>query len=510
MGNKIKSKKKKKYKDMGEKFILEQWEIYESNNFERKDSNLKFDKNLLVSPIKRDPFEDYTNIEIIGEGSFGKVILVEHNITGMKRAMKQIKKNLCFQESNEQSVLNELNILKKIDHQNVVKVYDYYIDNVNYYLITEYCQGGDLFDAVKDIELTECQVACIMYQILLAVNHLHKMNIMHRDLKPENILVTKKEEDGLYRVKLCDFGTSNLFKEGKKEKTVMGSAYYIAPEVFNKKYDFKCDLWSCGVIMYVLLTKKVPFYGNTKKELRENIINKSYIVEPLKKYSDFVKALIDDLLEKNYDNRINAEEALNYKIFDYYKCKEKINKMNIDIINKYIENIKKYKQSNIFQETAITYLIHNADLDEVSDAYKLFNKFDDDRNGKIDFLEFYNGLCNFTTSKLDKEKIREVFYNIDIDRNNYIEQEEFVKAAVDKKIFLSENMLKFAFNFFDNDKNGLITIEEIGLLFKDDSKNEKELSEELQSIIKSIDKNDDGKINFEEFSELMKSLLIKL
>ena len=511
MGNKEKGKKKKVIKDMGEKFFLEQWEIYDSCNLERKNSNLKFDKNLLVSQIKRDPFEDYTEIETIGEGSFGRVILVEHNITGMKRAMKQIKKSLFFQESNEESVLNELNILKKIDHQNVVKVFDYYIDNVNYYIITEYCAGGDLFDAVKDIELSEYEVALIMYQILLAVNHLHKMNIMHRDLKPENILVSKKEENGLYRIKLCDFGTSHLFKEGKKEKTVKGSSYYIAPEVYNQKYDFKCDLWSCGVIMYVLLTKKIPFYGNTKKELRENIINQNYITEPLMVYSSVVRKLIDDLLEKDYDKRINAETALNYKFFQCYKCKDIINQMNVNIINKYIENIKKYKQSNIFQETAITYLIHNVDLDEVSEAYKLFNIFDDDRNGKIDFLEFYNGLCSFTSTELDKEKIREVFYNIDVDNNNYIEQEEFIKAAIDKRIFLSENMLKFAFNFFDVDKSGTITIEKISALFKEDnSKNEKEATEELKNIIKSIDKNDDGEINFEEFSQLMKSLLNNL
>ena len=136
----------------------------------------------------------------------------------MKRAMKQIRKSFSFQKSNEETVLNELNMLKKIDHQNVVKVYEYYVDNFNYYIITEYCHEGDLFDAIKGKPLSEYQVACIMYQILLAVNHLHKMNIMHRDLKLENILVTKIEEDGLYRIKLCDFGTSHLFEEGHKKK----------------------------------------------------------------------------------------------------------------------------------------------------------------------------------------------------------------------------------------------------------------------------------------------------
>ena len=215
-------------------------------------------------------------------------------------------------------------------------------------------------------------------------------------------------------------------------------------------------------------------------------------------------------MEKDVKKRLNAEMALNYKIFDFYKCKERINKMSSTIINKYIENIKKYKKINIIQETTITYLIHNADLDDVSDAYKLFNIFDEDGNGKIDLEEFYKGLCKVSEQKLNKHEIFEIFNNIDIDKNNYIEQEEFAKAAIDKNIFLSEKMLKFAFNFFDKDNNGLITIEEILKLFKNNKYNDNNSSNEIKKIMKMIDKNDDGDINFEEFSQFMKKLLEQL
>ena len=186
------------------------------------------------------------------------------------------------------------------------------------------------------------QVACIIYQILLALNHIHKMKIMHRDLKPENILVTKKEEDGLYRIKICDFGTSHLFKEGEKQRNITGSSYYIAPEVLKKKYNFKCDLWSCGVIMYVLLTKKIPFFGKDDKEVRKSIVKKKYNPEPLHIYSKYIQDLIADLLEKDYDKRLNAEKALKYELFKVYKCKETINKIDLKEIEAFIENIKKY------------------------------------------------------------------------------------------------------------------------------------------------------------------------
>ena len=109
------------------------------------------------------------------------------------------------------------------------------MDAENYYLITEYCSGGDLFDVKKDVPLSEKQVAWIIYQILLALNHIYKMKIMHRDLKLENILVTKKEQDGLFRIKIWDFGTSHLFEDGKKEKLMESSSFYITPEVFKNK-----------------------------------------------------------------------------------------------------------------------------------------------------------------------------------------------------------------------------------------------------------------------------------
>ena len=206
MGNKNHhGKKKPKKKDSKEAFFFDNFYIYDENTLNKVQSIIHYNPNKIVSEVKKDPLLDYKVIKTIGEGTFGRVELVEHKITGMIRAMKIIPKTT---EINETSVLNELYILKKIDHQNVIKIYEFYSDEKNYYLITEYCSGGDLFTATKNENLSEVQVSSIIYQILLALNNLHKMKIMHRDLKPENILVTKKDENGLYRIKLCDFGTS--------------------------------------------------------------------------------------------------------------------------------------------------------------------------------------------------------------------------------------------------------------------------------------------------------------
>ena len=512
MGIKLNRKKKEKIKGTGDGFILEQFEIYDDViSLRQQQSIIHFDPNLIVSQVKTDPSLDYKLIKKLGEGTFGKVNLVEHKITGMIRAMKVIKKaNVLNEKTNEALVLNELEILKKIDHQNVLKFYEFYSDNKNFYLITEYCSGGDLFDASKKESLSEFQVACIIYQILLALNHIHKMKIMHRDLKPENILVAKREEDGLYRVKLCDFGTSHLFKDGEKEKNVMGSSYYMAPEVLNKKYNFKCDLWSLGVVMYVLLTKKIPFFGKDDKEVRKSIVKKKFNPEPIQVYSKYVQDLIADLLEKNVDKRLNAEKALTYEIFKVYKCKETINKVNLKEVKPYFDNIKKYKRHNIFQETAISYLIHNCEIEEVPVALKLFNLLDINDNGKIAFNEFLDGLNKISGETFNKEEGKQIFLNLDSNKNNYIEQEEFVKAAVDKKVFLTEKMLKFAFDFFDVDNSGLITVEDIREIFKDNINCDKKATDEFNNIIQVIDKDNDGKINYDEFSTFMQTLLEQL
>ena len=213
-----------------------------------------------------------------------------------------------------------INVLKKIDHPNIIKIFEFYIKNDNYYLITEYCSGGELFELVNNTVFTETQVAYIMYQLFSAINYCHKMKIIHRDLKPENILITKNNFNFI-DIKICDFGTSQIFKKGDIQKETIGSLYYVAPEVIKKKYNFKCDLWSCGVIMYILLTQRLPFGGSTDEEIIYNIINKDYNHSRLSKYSEETRDLVSVLLEKDTEKRINSKAALNHKFFQLFKVK---------------------------------------------------------------------------------------------------------------------------------------------------------------------------------------------
>ena len=483
------------------------------NNIEKQPPKIKFDSNILISKIKSNPFEDYTVIKDLGSGTYAKVQLVKHNINNSIRAMKVIPKKIKkgTNQTNEADVINEVYSLMKMDHPNIVKIFEFYNAEKEYYLIMEYCGGGELFDRIVKSKLTEIQCAYIMYQIISAINYCHNMKIIHRDLKPENILI-KKDEEGFYRVKICDFGTCQTFKIGDIQSKIVGSAYYIAPEVIQKKYNSKCDMWSCGVIMFVLLTKKPPFGGKTERLIMQNVQIGKYKTQLLENYSPYAADLISKLLEKDIKKRINAETALNHPWFDVFKSKEILNDIqDKDTIKRFVENLKNYRSTSLIQETVLAFLVHNyPDLEEVVNACKLFGKIDVNQNGKITLIDLTKGLCRLLKNDNMEEDARKIFENLDTYRTNYLEYEEFVKAAIDKKIFLSDEALKLAFNFFDKENKGIITFESFLAIFKGCIKKDKNinLEEELKKILKEIHViNDDLSINFESFSKFLKEIL---
>ena len=489
-----------------EDFYFEDWET----SLSRNKSNLVLNNNIIITKnINSNPFDDYVVIKDIGSGTYSKVQLVQHKINLSIRAMKVIKKKKKkgTNQTNEHDVYKEVNLLIKMDHPNIVKIFEFYNGEKEYYLIMEYCEGGELFDKIVKSNLTEIQCAYIMYQIISAVNYCHKMKIIHRDLKPENILI-KKDEDGFYRVKVCDFGTSKAFKIGDTEKQLVGSAYYIAPEVIQKKYNLKCDLWSCGVIMFVLLTKKPPFGGRNDAIIMQNIQIGKYKEHLLDEYSPYAKELVALLLEKNIKKRINAEQALNHPWFDVFKCKDILTDIqDKDTIKRFIENLKNYKRGSIIQETALAFLVHNyPDLDEVVNACKLFGQIDKNGKGKITLNDFIEGL-NKILKKNMEEDAKKIFENLDEYSSGYLEYEMFIRAAINKKIFLTEDTLKFTFKFFDKENTKKITSESILKIFEESIKKDENVKIELENMIKEASPNENLEMDFENFSEFMKSIL---
>ena len=467
--------------------------------------------DLLVSKLKTNPEEDYKKLNFLGEGSFGTVYRVQNKYTYTICAMKIINKSSNSPEDDKE-ILNEINILRIMDHPSVLKIFEFYSNRKSYSIVTELCSGGELFKQIIDKgPFNEKYSAFVMYQIFSAVNYCHKMHIVHRDLKPENILIVSKDQEGYPIIKVCDFGTSKIFEKGKIERKLVGSSYYIAPEVLKKKYNEKCDLWSCGVIMYILLSARPPFGGEDDNDIMERVAIGEYDLEspPFDKLSKNALDLIKKLLTMDVNERINAEQALNHPWFKENKSQELYNRINDNgTMKTLIENLKSYKRTSVIQETALAYLVHHFPrIKDVVNSCKLFNQMDKSGDGKISKAELLKGLSERYKSKTLEKDVDEIYKNLDMDNNGYIGYEEFVRAAVSKDYFVRDNVLRFAFRYFDKDDSGEITFDEIEELFTQSIPDKKQVHETLQGIIKEVDLDNDNRINFEEFSVVMKKMI---
>ena len=497
-------------------------EIKEENNTIKEASDDKqvvtLDSKVFIAKGNNDPNKLYIKKKILGRGSFGIVYLVKQRYLSRYFAMKVIKKSQTKAKEEEENLMNEVDILRKLDHPNIVKITDFYSLKTEYNIITEYCQEGELFDEIKaNSPFNEALAAWYLKQILSAVSYCHNMNIIHRDLKPENILIVKRQKNGFHPIKIIDFGTAKVFQKEKAEHVLIGSAYYIAPEVLSRNYTELCDLWSCGVIMYILLTGRPPFNGSSEEEIMKKIKDGVY---DLKKYpwgviSEEAKDLLKGLLQVNTKKRLTAKAALEHKWFKIEKTQSTVTAYNVKHrqLNKLIENLMKYRSDNILRCAVIALLVHNSiQLNQAHDAVKLFNQIDKNGDGKISKDELFNGLQPYKKDISDEQLRKQVdiiFNNIDSDHNGYLEYEEFVRAAIDKDHFLSVNFLQFAFNYFDKDHDGEITLEEVKNKFflSDKNRNSVKAQEQLQKSFNEIDINGDGKLSFEEFGKMMENII---
>ena len=499
--------------------------LKENGKMNRTDTNkiissknkVTIDTNLLTSGGKKDPKYLYHKIKLLGQGSFGKVYLARNKKLNTNFAMKIIEKPSNHDAKEEENLMNEINILRKLDHPNILKINDFYSTENEYIMITEFCPEGELFYEIKNFApFEEALAGWYMRQILSAVNYCHKSKIIHRDLKPENILISQRNKKGFNTIKIIDFGTAILFD--KKDKKLAGSIYYLSPEIIskNRKYTEKCDIWSCGIIMYILLSSRPPFNGDTDEDILKKIMRNNIDLEkyPWSVISLEAKDLLKKLLEFDPKKRITAEEALNH---DWFKCKQVKTQETYSIFkvknpDMLLNNLINFRCDNPLRLAVLAYLVHNnMQIEQVHDAIKLFNRIDTNGDGFISKEELYNGLKEFLElpGKELKKNVEIIFNNLDTNHNGYIEYEEFIRAAVDKDYFLSTNFLKFAFDYFDRDENGCITFDEIKEIFflNDKNKKDSKAKDQLLKCFKECDTNGNGNLTFDEFLTMTKKII---
>ena len=471
----------------------------------KEELKLKVTINTLIEETNGLPTMKYKVIQRLGDGAYGTVYLAVNLMTKAKVAMKKINK-VKENEIDDMEIKNEINILKKLDHPNIVKILEFYSTEKAYYIITSYCPCGELYNQIK-YQYNENQLAVLFYQVFSGLYYLHSKNIVHRDLKLENILITEIEKEkktgkSLFWIKIIDFGTAKIFEKNKSEKAVVGSSYYIAPEVLQKKDNEKFETWSAGVILYMLICGRAPFDGADDDEIIAKIKKGTYnhFHKKLAASSPEVQDLVTKLLEVNVNKRLSAAEALQHPWFTKFNGKSLYMNIDKEKVKIYLDRLVSFEINSKFQQMVLAFIVHNVpDTDETKDILKIFRLFDSNDDGRLTKEELYNGLVKYENQKFIKEKIDDIFLILDGANNGYIEYEEFLRACMEKKNLLCDEHLVYAFNFFDKDNTGRISVDKIKANFIDSHVSE----EVFRSIFNEIDTNHDGEIDFGEFKDMM-------
>lgn len=248
-------------------------------------------------------------MEELGSGAFSEVYMVKEKKTGKTFAMKCVKKK----QKRDLNLENEIAVLRRIKHDNVVGMEDFYESRTHYYLIMQLVSGGELFDRILDRGVySEKDASKVIQQVLEAVSYLHQSGVVHRDLKPENILYYSQDEDS--KIMISDFGLSKMVDNGIMS-TACGTPGYVAPEVLAQKpYSKAVDCWSIGVITYILLCGYPPFYEETETRLFSKIMKAQYEFDSpfWDDISESAKDFIRNMMQKNPHMRYTTDQALRH------------------------------------------------------------------------------------------------------------------------------------------------------------------------------------------------------
>eukprot|EP00607_Mallomonas_marina_P009108 CAMPEP_0182422596 /NCGR_PEP_ID=MMETSP1167-20130531/8317_1 /TAXON_ID=2988 /ORGANISM="Mallomonas Sp, Strain CCMP3275" /LENGTH=532 /DNA_ID=CAMNT_0024600777 /DNA_START=211 /DNA_END=1809 /DNA_ORIENTATION=- len=432
----------------------------------------------------------------LGHGHYGVVRKCQNRETLEYYAVKTIRK---AKVRRIEILMREIEILKTMDHPNIIKLVDVYEDERFLHLVTELCTGGELFERIitktKSAEghYSEQDASVVVRCLLSAIEYCHTVhNISHRDLKPENLLFADSTDDST--LKIIDFGLSRYDDEVNHMTTRVGTPYYIAPEVLERKYDKECDLWSIGVITYILLCGYPPFYGSSDSEIF-SAVRKAQLDFPSPDWdaiSNEAKALIRCMLQKNPQARPTARTALEHPWFSAVSQLPEV-----AVTSAMRTNLHSFIGMNRLKKAALQVIAEQLTESEMEHLKAAFQRIDINGDGDVSLAELEQAMEAQGDGRLCEE-MQQIMTGIDIDHNNKIDYKEFLAATMDSNYFIREENIKRAFDFFDTDRSGSITLTELTAVLGNTA-NAKE-------ILSELDINKDGVVSYEEFKAMMQGI----
>ncbi|WOH15196.1 hypothetical protein DCAR_0934733 [Daucus carota subsp. sativus] len=435
----------------------------------------------------------------LGRGEFGVTYLCTDLDSGEKFACKSISKKKLRTSVDIEDVRREVEIMKHMPkHPNIVSLKDTYEDDNAVNIVMELCGGGELFDRiVARGHYTERAAAAVMRTIVEVVQVCHENRVMHRDLKPENFLFANKKETA--DLKAIDFGLSVFFKPGEIFNEIVGSPYYMAPEVLRRHYGPEVDIWSAGVILYILLCGVPPFWAETEQGVAQAIIRSivDFKRDPWPMISDNAKDLVKKMLNPDPKQRLTAQEVLDHPWLQNAKKNP-----NVSLGEVVKSRLKQFSVMNKLKKRALGVVAEHLSGDEVAGIKEAFAMMDTNKRNKISLDELRTGLARLGHNIPDPD-LEILMESADVDGDGALNYGEFVAVSVHLKKMANDEHLHKAFSFFDHNKNGYIEIDELrhALSDEDDANSE----EVINAIMHDVDTDKDGRISYEEFATMMKA-----
>ncbi|KAL9233592.1 hypothetical protein vseg_008568 [Gypsophila vaccaria] len=453
-----------------------------------------------MGPVLGKPMEDvkatYSFGKELGRGQFGVTHLVTHKQSGEQFACKTIAKRKLVNKEDIEDVRREVQIMFHLTGQpNIVELKGAFEDKHSVHLVMELCAGGELFDRIiAKGHYTERAAASLLRTIVQIVHNCHSMGVIHRDLKPENFLLLNKDENS--PLKVTDFGLSVFFKSGDSFKDIVGSAYYIAPEVLKRKYGPEVDIWSVGVMLYILLCGVPPFWAETEHGIF-NAILKGHIdftSDPWPQISTQAKDLVRKMLNTDPKQRLTAYQVLNHPWI-----KEDGEAPDTPLDNAVMDRLKQFRAMNKFKKVALRVIAGCLSEEEIMGLKEMFKSMDTDNSGTITLEELKQGMQKQGT-KLSEFEVKQLLEAADADGNGTIDYEEFITATMHLNRMDREEHLYTAFQYFDKDNSGYITIEELEQALREYGMQD---GRDIKEIVSEVDSDNDGRINYDEFVAMM-------
>ncbi|XP_077213238.1 CDPK-related kinase 5-like [Tasmannia lanceolata] len=437
----------------------------------------------------------------VGRGHFGYTCFARFKkgeLKGQKVAVKVIPKLKMTTAISIEDVRREVKIMRALTgHSNLVQFYDAYEDHDNVYIVMELCEGGELLDRIlsRGGKYSEDDAKTVMVQILNVVAFCHLQGVIHRDLKPENFLFTSKDENS--QLKAIDFGLSDFVKPDERLNDIVGSAYYVAPEVLHRSYSTEADVWSIGVIAYILLCGSRPFWARTESGIFRAVLkaDPSFDEPPWPSLSPEAKDFVKRLLIKDPRKRMTAAQALSHPWIRNYNDI----KVPLDIL--IFRLMKAYMRSSSLRKAALRALSKTLTVDDLAYLKEQYALLEPNKNGCISIENIRIALTKNATDAMNEACIHDFLASLNALQYRKMDFEEFCAAALSvhqlEGLDRWEQHARCAYELFEKDGNRAIIIEELA--------SELGLSPNVpvHAVLHDWIRHTDGKLSFLGFVKLL-------